>query len=248
MNERFDVLRCKINKTNMKGAVEEIIERVRSKKGGYVCFVNAHTSVTAYNNPRYSAILNRSFMTLPDGRPVYWIGRLKGLKGIEHIPGPDLLPILVGYKTDTPLRHYFYGGHPEALEKLIVNLKKKFPDVVLAGWESPPFRKLSSNEDFQAIQRIKESKADIVWVGLGAPKQEYWMASHQDQLKPAVLLGVGAAFDFHAGNIKRAPIWMSKIGLEWLHRLLQEPNRLWRRYLVTNTLFLIYTLKSLIWK
>lgn len=248
MIERFDVIGCKISKTTTQGAVQEILSQVRSKQGGYVCFANVHAGVTAYNNPGYLSVLNHSFLTLPDGRPIYWIGRLNGVQGIEQIPGPDFLPKLMAQKSNPPLRHYFYGGQPEALEKMIVNLKKKFPDAVLAGWESPPFRELSIDEDSQAIRRIKESKADIVWVGLGAPKQEYWMAFHQDQLKPIVLLGVGAAFDFHAGSIERAPIWMRKIGLEWLHRLVQEPNRLWRRYLVTNTLFLIYALKSLIWR
>lgn len=248
MNDRFDVIRCKISRVNIERAVSEIRARLRSGNGGYVCFTNAHVSVMAYNNPAYLAVLNQSFMTLADGKPVYWVGRLKGVNGIQQIPGPDFLPILMGCNVDPPLRHYFYGGQPDVLEKLIAVLKAKFPDAVIAGWESPPYRDLSPHEDSQVVRRIKESKADIVWVGLGAPKQEYWMASHLEQLKPAVLLGVGAAFDFHAGNVRRAPAWARTIGLEWLHRLIQEPRRLWKRYLVTNTLFVIYVLKSLFLK
>ena len=248
MNDRFDVIRCKISKTNMQGAVNKILVRVQSGEGGYVCFTNVHTCVTAYSNPEYRAVLNQSFMTLPDGKPVYWVGRAKGVAGIQQIPGPDFLPCLMSHNGKPPLRHYFYGGRPDVLEKLVENMKTRYPQAIIAGWESPPFRELSPQEDSQAVSRIKESMANIVWVGLGSPKQDYWMASHREQLKPAILLGVGAAFDFHAGNVKRAPMWMRSVGLEWLHRLAQEPRRLWRRYLVTNSLFVIYVLKELVWK
>lgn len=248
MNDRFDVIRCKISNVNMKGAVSKILARVRSGKGGYVCFVNVHASVTAYNNSEYLAVLNQSFMSLPDGKPVYWVGRIKGVEGIQQIPGPDFLPILINHNEDPPLRHYFYGGRSDVLEKLIENLKKKYPEAIIAGGESPPFRDLSPHEDSQVVCRIKESMADVVWVGLGAPKQDYWMAAHREQLKPAILLGVGAAFDFHAGNVRRAPMWMRSIGFEWMHRFMQEPRRLWRRYLITNSLFVLYAIKEMVWK
>lgn len=248
MIDRFNVLRCEISRVNIERAVDAILARVRSGNGGYVCFTNVHASVMAYNNPEYLTVLNQSFMTLPDGKPVYWVGRLKGVNDIQQIPGPDFLPILMGCNIVPPLRHYFYGGRSDVLEKLIENLKAEFPDIVIAGWESPPYRDLSADEDSQMVRRIKESGASIIWVGLGAPKQEYWMASHFEQLKPAVLFGIGAAFDFHAGNVKRAPSWMRTIGLEWFYRLVQEPRRLWKRYLVTNTLFVVYVLKSLFLK
>jgi N-acetylglucosaminyldiphosphoundecaprenol N-acetyl-beta-D-mannosaminyltransferase len=248
MIDRFTVIRCMVSKVNMEAAVSRVLARVKSGEGGYVCFANAHSSVTAYNNPEYLAILNRSFMTLPDGKPVYWTGLAKGVKGIQQIPGPDFLPMLVSHNQNPPLRHYFYGGRPEVIEKLIENLKTRYQGVAIVGWESPPFRDLSSHEDSQVVRRIKESMADIVWVGLGTPKQDYWMASHYERLKPAILFGVGAAFDIHADNVKRAPIWVRSNGFEWLYRLMQEPRRLWRRYLVTNSLFIIYVFKEMVCK
>lgn len=245
MNDRFDVIHCKITKVNWHEAVSGVLARVKSKQGGYVCFANVHACVTAYNNPDYLGVLNQSFMTFPDGKPIYWFGRVKGIRNIQQIPGPDFFSVLLSQVVNPPLRHYFYGGRPDVLQQLIENLKSRYPHMVIAGWESPPFRELSPNEDSQVINRIQKSMADIIWIGLGAPKQDLWMATHYAQLRPAVLLGVGAAFDFHAGNIKRAPLWVRTIGLEWLHRLMQEPRRLWKRYVVTNTLFLIYALKSL---
>lgn len=248
MENRFDVIGCKISKTSFDEALHDTLARVSSKKGGYVCFTNVHACVMARNNPRYRKVLNDSFLTLPDGRPVFWVGKMKGIRGIQQIPGPDFLPKLLAHNVTPPLRHYFYGGRAEVLEELVESLKTRFPHAVIVGWESPPYRELTAEEDSRVIRRIRESRADVVWVGLGAPKQEYWMESHCEQFRPAILLGVGAAFDFHAGNMKRAPAWARAIGLEWLHRLMQEPRRLWKRYLVTNTLFIFYVFKSLLWK
>lgn len=245
MTERFNVIGCQISKVTKRGAIDKVLEGVRSGRGGYVCFTNVHTSVTAHGNPKFLTVLNESFLTFPDGKPLYWVGKLKGIGDVEQVPGPEFLPELLETDATPPLRHYFYGGRPEVLEILIANLKAGYPHADIVGWESPPFRELTEEEDEQVVARIRDSGTHIVWVGLGAPKQEYWMQAHAERLKPALLMGVGAAFDFHAGSVKRAPGWMRFMGLEWLHRLIQEPRRLWKRYLVTNTLFIFYVLKGL---
>ena len=248
MIRRYDVIGCKISAVNLDRAVDAILRYHSSGDGGYVCFANVHVTVTAYRSAEYRALVNGSLLTLADGKPVYWLGRILGNRDIQHIAGPDFLPIILAQKSDPPLRHYFYGGRPEVLEELIQSLKRRFPGALFVGWDSPPFRELSAGESAEAIMRIKDSKADIVWVGLGTPKQDYWMRAHRAALSPAILMGVGAAFDFHAGCLKRAPRWMRLIGLEWLYRLMQEPRRLWRRYLVDNTRFVLYVFWDLIFR
>jgi len=141
---------------------------------------------------------------------------------------------------DNLLRHYFYGGCPDVLENLVNNLRIKYPKAEIVGYHSPPFRELTVDEENERVDAIKESGANLVWVGLGAPKQDIWMANMQDKLQSILLLGVGAAFDFHSGSKKRAPKWVQKSGFEWAHRLIQDPKRLFMRYLVTNTMFIYY--------
>lgn len=244
MSQRFEVIGCEVTGTSFAGAVRAVVERATSGEGGYVCFTNVHVAVMAHQNRKLRAVLAGSFMTVPDGKPLYWVGRVKGIEGVEQVPGPDFLPALLGSELAQNLRHFFYGSTPEVLEQMMITFRERFPAAQIAGWESPPFRPLSPEEDCEAMERIRHSGAHIVWVGLGAPKQELWMAGHVEELKPAVLMGVGAAFDFHAGMVARAPGWMRSHGLEWLHRLSQEPGRLWKRYLVTNTLFIYYLLEE----
>ena len=243
---RYNVIGCHINKLTKADALNDVISRVRNGGGGYVCFTNVHVSVMAREDNEIQNIINSSFMSLPDGKPLYWVGKAKGLDNLEQIPGPDFFPELINARTDPPLRHYFFGGKQETLDTLVENIKTKYPHTQIVGAESPPFRELTSDEVESGLARIRDSKADIVWVGLGAPKQEKWMAEHWQSLKPAILFGVGAAFDFHAGNIQRAPEWTQRLGLEWLHRLLSEPRRLWKRYFYTNTMFLFYLVKDLL--
>jgi len=244
MRKRINVIGCQITRATVQSALHAVVERVRLGSGGYVCFTNVHVSVVARKDPDFQKIVNESFMSLPDGKPIYWVGRLQGGRGLEQVTGPDFLPAVLAVETVPFLKHYFYGGRPEVIAALVKRLKSRFPMVNIAGAESPPFRELTLKDIGEAIRRIIESGANVVWVGLGAPKQERWMAKHWQDLKPAVLLGVGAAFDFHAGSVKRAPAWMRKLGLEWLHRLSQDPARLWKRYVTTNTMFLYYLLED----
>jgi len=242
--DRYQVLDCLICKATKKSALEKLKERLGTGKGGFVCFSNVHTVVTALNDARLRNATNHSFMSLPDGKPIYWVGKYKGIEGIEQVAGPDFF----GYCLEKAkgLKHFLYGSTEETLQRLVCELKKRYPDAELVGTYSPPFRALRENEKEEIIDLIKSSGADLVWVGLGAPKQEMWMNEMWHQLRPAVLLGVGAAFDFYAGTTKRAPEWMRCVGMEWLYRLIQEPRRLWKRYFVTNTLFIVHMIGSAI--
>lgn len=246
--ERFNVIGCDINRTNAGNALEMVLRQVRDGGGGYVCFANVHCAVMARRNPEYRKILNESFMSLPDGKPLYWVARWRGLAEVGHTPGPDFLPFLLAIRRDPPLRHFFYGARSEVLSTLVDNVRNRFPTMEIAGAISPPFRDSTEEEVLRELDKIRQARPDVVWVGLGAPKQEQWMARHWRALKPAVLLGVGAAFDFHAGAIKRAPRVLTHLGLEWAFRLACEPGRLWKRYLTANSLFLWYLMKDRLWK
>ena len=240
----FDVLGCEISTTNFEGAFAAVLNGIKSGDGGYVCFSNVHTVVTSIKNERLRQITNQALLAMPDGKPLSVIGRVRDKLQVAQVAGPDFMPYFFGCANG--IKHYFYGSTPETLEKLLMNFSGLYPDAIIVGSYSPPFRELTPVEIQENIENIKKSGADIIWIGLGAPKQEYWMAEHWQQLKPAILMGVGAAFDFHAGIKPRAPKWMQKNGLEWLHRLCSEPGRLWKRYLVTNTKFILYLLHEII--
>ncbi len=240
--KHFDVIGVPVTAIDRVDAAERVIANLRARIGGYICFTNVHTAVVARRHRDYARTIDGAYMALADGRPIYWIGRVKRVQGVGHVPGPDFMWQMLANPPKKGLRHYLYGGRPEVLERLVSRIQQELPSVALVGWESPPFRNLTDEEKQSVVQRIEASGADIVWVGLGAPKQEFWMSEHAELLRPSLLMGVGAAFDFHAGMLKRAPSWMRSLGLEWLHRLIMEPKRLWRRYLVTNVLFAWYLL------
>lgn len=209
----------------------------RSRESRYVAISNVHVVVSAWRAPSFRAVINGADMATPDGAPIAWMLRRQGFATQPRISGPDLTWELCRRCAAEALPVYFYGSIPETLEALRARLNAALPDLIICGLESPPFRPLSAAEDAAVTARINASGAAIVFVGLGCPKQEIWMAEHHGTIN-AVMIGVGAAFDFHARTIKRAPRWMQDRGLEWLHRLFTEPRRLWKRYLVTNTLFL----------
>lgn len=240
--KRVDVIGSQVTVVDMRSALDAVDARLADGGGGYVCFTNVHAVVTGRRDANFRAVTNGSFMSVSDGRPVFWVGRLKGASGLGHVPGPDFF--IEALRRFRSRRHYFYGSTPETLARLAAELAIAVPGLNICGTFSPPFRALSA-EDLQAhYAAIRESGAEFVWVGLGAPKQENWMAAAAPHLPPAVLFGVGAAFDFHAGTVRRAPRMLGHLGLEWLYRLGQEPARLWRRYLVTNSLFVAYVIRD----
>ena len=222
-------------------ALRLVGRRLETGEGGYVCFTNVHAVVMGRQNAGFQRITNSSFLSVADGKPVYWTARTKGPVG--HVPGPDFMRLVL--ERYAARKHFFYGSTDAVLARLVERLEQELPGLQVAGSLSPPYRVLSEHEKSEHYERIRSSGAEIVWVGLGAPKQEHWMSEAASALAPALLFGVGAAFDFHAELMGRAPEVMRAWGLEWLHRLSSEPRRLWRRYLTTNSLFLAYLTQEL---
>lgn len=204
----------------------------------YAAILTVHSVMTAFFDPAYRAVLNQATLGTSDGMPLVWAARSFGVRGQQRVYGPDLMLALCSQAQLLGHRIFLYGGRDETLPVLCSRLLARFPKLQIAGAYSPPFRPLTQQEDAHCIQQIRSSGADLIFCGIGVPKQERWMAEHRHKLPGCVLLGVGAAFDFHAGRIKQAPAWMQKSGLEWLFRLQMEPGRLWRRYVFLNPLFL----------
>lgn len=237
--ERFDVFGIKYAVARTEEAVFHVLMHLKELSGKYICFSNVHTSVMGRENPEYKEVLNSSAFTFPDGTPIAKLQQKAGYIGADRVAGPDFMEHMFKDTADGSVSHYFYGASQKTLDSLKDNLLKKYPGIDIRGMYSPPFRALTPEEDKEDVERINASGADIVWIGLGAPKQEKWMLAHKDKVN-GVMMGVGAGFDFHAGTIKRAPVWIQKIGLEWLYRLFQDPGRLFKRYFVTNTKFFCF--------
>lgn len=235
-----EIMGVRIAVTDMETTVRRIEEHLDDWRGEYICVANVHTTVTAHDDPSYRAVQNGAVMALPDGGPLSQYSRRKGFAQAARVTGPDLMKEMLRESAQKHYRHYFYGSTQETLDILRERITRNYPGAVIAGMVSPPFRPLTEEEDAAAVAAINEARPDFVWVGLGAPKQERWMAAHQGRVH-ALMLGVGAAFDYEAGNIRRAPRWMQRCNLEWLYRLLQDPKRLFKRYFVTNTKFLWWT-------
>lgn len=216
-----------------------------SRQSRYVCITNVHSVVTTSQDGDFARVVEEADMVTPDGAPVAWMLRKLGFPDQERINGPDLMWKYCEQAASRGESIFLYGGTDETLTILQPKLLSAFPGLTIAGAISPPFRVLSPEEDEADVARINASGAGTVWVSLGCPKQEKWMAAHRGRVN-AVMIGVGAAFDYHAGTIQRAPLWMQRSGLEWLHRLASEPGRLWKRYLVTNTLFVLGAVKQLV--
>lgn len=220
-------------------AVGTLLHWAGGRESRYVCICNVHVVVTAKQNPEFRRVVNDADMATPDGMPLVWLLRRMGFPRQERINGPDLMWRLCGEAAEKGISIFLYGSTPDTLGRLVDALKTAFPQLAIAGVYSPPFRPLSDEEDREMTDRVNDSGAHIMFVGLGCPKQEFWMAKHRGKIR-TVMIGVGAAFDYHAGTVTRAPLWMQRLGFEWLFRLISEPRRLWKRYLVTNSLFLIY--------
>lgn len=238
MGKKAEVLGVNYEISNLRDAVSDIKNNIGSLSGGYACFSNVHTLIMAGEDKEYMDVLNNADRTFPDGAPIASKLRRKGYKEAGRVAGPDFMDEMFKATMDGSLTHFFYGSKEETLEKLDDNLSKNYPGLRVRGMYSPSFGEISEEEDRHDVELINEADADIVWVGLGSPKQDKWMAAHRGKIR-GFMCGVGAGFDFHAGTVKRAPKWMQDIHLEWLFRLLSDPGRLFKRYLVSNTKFLI---------
>jgi len=262
MRETGQVLGAQIDVVTWIDALERLLAWARARESRYVTICNVHVVVSASRDAAYRDVINGSDMATPDGAPVAWMLRRLGFAGQPRISGPDLMWALCERCAAENLPVYCYGSTEATLGLLEERLRTAFPALQMA-MESPPFRALTVEEDAAAVERINASGAGFVFVGLGCPKQELWMSDHRGRVERgccrfsgftttayplrvnAVMIGVGAAFDFHAGTVQRAPAWMRDNGLEWLHRLASEPGRLWKRYLVTNTLFIFGAARQL---
>lgn len=225
--------------SDIEEAAAWVCERIERLKGQYITFANVHSIVTAHDSAAYRLAQNEAAAVFADGQPVAVYQRKKGYIRAKRVAGPDFMTEIFQISVKKGYRHYFYGGSKETLQKLTENLQKNYPDIQIAGAYSPPYEeKLRENYE-DDIAKINAAGADFIWIGLGAPKQEYWMNAQKGKVN-GLMLGVGAGFDFHAGVVRRAPLWMQKCGLEWFYRLLQEPKRLGKRYMTTNRKFIRY--------
>jgi N-acetylglucosaminyldiphosphoundecaprenol N-acetyl-beta-D-mannosaminyltransferase len=223
----------------------EIIRRAQQGQKGYVCVANAHMLVTARREPAFREVVERAPLVVSDGAPLVWQLRRQGFSQAHQVRGPDLMLRVCERAAETGMPVYFYGGDETLIADLRAVLSRRTPDLVIAGAEAAPMLPPRPEMDGAVVERIRRSGARLVFVGLGCPKQEFWMQAHASQLD-AVLIGVGQAFAIAAGRLPEAPLWMRRRGLEWLFRLISEPRRLWRRYLITNSLFIAYVLGEMV--
>jgi N-acetylglucosaminyldiphosphoundecaprenol N-acetyl-beta-D-mannosaminyltransferase len=235
----FRLLGVPIAATSMTSAIETVSSWVvRGARSKMVTFTTVHMLVEAARSPAFSAILEESDLNCPDGMPLVWCGRSKGESSIRRVCGPDFLPTFCKTTVDLKLRHFFYGGAEGVAENAVEHLLREIPELQVAGVYTPPFRSLTSDEDEDIVKFINSTAPDVIWVCLGCPKQEIWIFEHKNRLSAGVMLAVGLALDIVAGSRRRAPGMLRVVGLEWFYRLCQEPGRLWKRYLVYNSIFL----------
>jgi N-acetylglucosaminyldiphosphoundecaprenol N-acetyl-beta-D-mannosaminyltransferase len=239
------VLGARVDPTSYGAATRQVLEWARRGESRYVCVATVHSVMEAWDDPGFRQVLNAADLVTPDGMPLVWMLRRLGYPDQQRVYGPDLTLHVCEAAAREGVPVGFYGGLPEALETMVSKLRRLFPGLVVAYAWSPPFRPLSPEEDAQVVREIVGSGARVLFVGLGCPKQERWMGEHRGRV-PAVMLGVGAAFDFHGGRVRQAPRWMQDRGLEWLFRLAMEPRRLWRRYLKHNPRFAVLALLQLL--
>lgn len=217
-----------------------LILAIRNRSAsGYITVNNVHTMMEGRWNPSYQTIINEGFLSIPDGKPLQIVGKLKGNKNISRLFGPTLMENVINWGRENEIKHFFFGSSEQTLQKLRTAIELKHPGAKIVGMLAPPFQPMSEWDNKEFVQIINNANPDFIWVGLGAPKQERWMYEHYQKINKGILFGIGAGFDYLAGNTKHAPQWMKNASLEWLYRLSQEPRRLWKRYLKTIPLFII---------
>ncbi|HUI84621.1 MAG TPA: WecB/TagA/CpsF family glycosyltransferase [Candidatus Binatia bacterium] len=235
---RANVLGVGVSAIDMEDALRRSEALLAEGRKGYICVTGVHGIMEAGRDHALRGILNRSFLCTPDGMPTVWVGRLQGHRGMRRVYGPDLMLELCRRSAKRGYRHFLYGGKPGVADRLKQRLESLAPGIRIVGTYTPPFRPLTAAEEEEVIALVALANVDIVWVGLSTPAQERFMAHMIDRLDTCLMVGVGAAFDIHAGLLRDAPAWMKSCGLQWLHRLAQEPQRLCKRYLANNPRFM----------
>lgn len=242
MSPKTNILGVGISAITMDETLAQISRWIEHQERRYVSVCNVHTVMECQQDKLMRQAVNGASIATPDGMPLVWLGRAKSKRPVQRVYGPDLMLALCELAANKGYRQYFYGGAEGVPELLAQRLTERFPGLQVAGAYSPPFRPLSDQENAEIADQINAACPDVIWVGLGTPKQDLWMAAHRGRLEAPVLIAVGAAFDFHTGRKEQAPSWMQRSGLEWLFRLLSEPRRLAKRYLVYNPLFVALVL------
>jgi N-acetylglucosaminyldiphosphoundecaprenol N-acetyl-beta-D-mannosaminyltransferase len=234
---RVNILGVGVSAINMELAIRETEQLLDRGERGYVCVTGVHGIMEAQGDEKFRDILNRSFLTTPDGMPTVWLGKLHGFREMKRVYGPDYMVALCEHSVARGYRHFLYGGKEGVAEELRDELIRRFPGLQIVGTYTPPFRPLNAAEEEDLRTQLERLEADVLWCGLSTPKQERFMDAYRDRLPVKLMVGVGAAFDLLSGNLDEAPDWMKKAGLQWLYRLIKEPKRLWRRYLLNNPKF-----------
>ena len=234
-----NVLGVRVSAVDLKSAVDLSDQWIRSARGhGYICATGVHGIMEAHADSQVRRALNHAFINVPDGMPMSWVGHLQGLRNIDRVFGPDLMMAMCQLSVERGYRNFFYGGKPGVAGLLSETLRRKIPGLQVVGTYTPPFRGLTCDDEKEVLAQVRESRPHILWVGLSTPKQEQFMAQYVNYLQVPLMFGVGAAFDFHTGAIRDCSPWIKRAGLQWLHRLMQDPRRLWKRYLRNNPAFL----------
>jgi N-acetylglucosaminyldiphosphoundecaprenol N-acetyl-beta-D-mannosaminyltransferase len=238
MSDLVDVLGVNVSTVNMDLAVNIAEQWINAGQPGYVCVTGVHGVMEAQKDPEFRRILNRAAMNLPDGMPMTWVGRLHGFRHMDRVFGPDFMAAVCRLSVERGFRNFFYGGQPGVAQLLSETLRSRFPGLQTVRTYTPPFRNLTLEEENEVVAQVRQSRPHIVWVGLSTPKQERFMAQFASRFHVPLMVGVGAAFDYHTGRIRDCPAWVKQAGLQWLHRLMQDPKRLWKRYLFNNPAFI----------
>src|ERR1700677_4557983 len=234
-----NVLGVRVSAIDLESAVDLSDQWIRSGRGhGYICATGVHGVMEARADSAVRRVLNRALMNVPDGMPMSWVGHLQGIRNMDRVFGPDLMMAMCRLSVERGYRTSLYGGKPGVAALLSETLQRKIPGLQVVGTYTPPFRSLTSDEEKDILAQVRKSRPHILWVGLSTPKQERFMAQYIDYLQVPLMFGVGAAFDFHTGAIHDCSPWIKRAGLQWLHRLAQDPRRLWRRYLRNNPAFI----------
>lgn len=235
-----NVLGVAVSAINMNQAVDLASHWIDAGDPGYICLTGVHGVMEAGADDSFRLILNRAAINAPDGMPMTWVGRMQGFRYMDRVFGPDFMAAMCRLSVERGYRHFFYGGQPGVAELLRKNLQAKFPGLRISGTYTPPFSNLTPEQERELVALVKRSKPHILWAGLGTPKQERFMARYLHRLQIPLLVGVGAAFDYHTDRIRDCPTWVKRAGMQWAHRAMQDPRRLWKRYLRNNPAFVLH--------